>query len=110
MNDTLYCGKCGYELTGLANQDSCPECGHRFNMNSGAGLSSSPNISRKSSLFLRHMRTIFLVCSAVCIIICTGLLSMVVPNKEKLIYSSLFITGVVVLGAITSYIYEKYPD
>jgi len=36
---SLYCKQCGYDLNGLPAQGQCPECGQRYDILTGEGLS-----------------------------------------------------------------------
>ena len=109
LNDLSYCGQCGYELTGLADEGQCPECGNRFNKRSGSGLRGDPNPSRRSHAFLRYLRTITIACIALCIMFCTGLTYLLKPT-EKVIYSGAIMTLVALLGVVTSFVYDRNPD
>lgn len=110
FDQTPFCGKCGYEMTGLPQRGTCPECGNPYNVMAGSGLSGDARGERKPSKFVKHLRTISIGCAACCILICTGLASLVAASKERVVYSGLIMAGVCILGAVTSYVYEKNPD
>ena len=111
IDDLPCCGQCGYELTGLPDESQCPECGNRFNKLTGSGLRGDPHPDKRSSVILRHLRTIAMVIAAGFIITCTGVMTMLPgTDTRRVLYSGLFITFVVLLGALTSYPYEKNPE
>ena len=38
INEKVRCDGCGYELMGLASPGRCPECGQRFDVDTGLGV------------------------------------------------------------------------
>lgn len=100
--DTDVCGNCGYELVGIARVGRCPECGQPYNLVSGQGTT-----ARRVPWLLRHIRTAALVAFTLLILVCSGLLSLVADNALGLVLTGFLIAGVVLMGAVLSYMSEK---
>ena len=96
------CGKCGYELVGIAQAGTCPECGRYYNLGTGQGTT-----QRRAPWLLRHVRTLAMVAFAAVILVCSGLISLAARNALGLVLTGLLIAGVVLLGAVVSYMSEK---
>jgi len=100
--DTDVCGKCGYELVGIARVGRCPECGQPYDLDSGQGTT-----DRQQPWLLRHIRTVALGVLAVLILGCSGLISLAARNAMGLVLTGLLVAGVVLMGALLSYMSEK---
>lgn len=99
---TRTCGRCGYDLVGIAAAGRCPECGQAYDLASGQGTD-----ARRVPWVLRHGRTASLVGLAVFILGCSGLLSLAARNKMAMVLSGLMVAAVVGLGAVMSYLSEQ---
>ena len=58
--DTPLCGKCGYDLTGLAQEGRCPECGNPFDRRRGLGITLQPTPEEQGARLMKLLRTIAL--------------------------------------------------
>ena len=56
-----HCRKCKYELTGLARVGRCPECGQRYNLNTGWGTLENADPTVENQIKLRKFKT-FVFC------------------------------------------------
>jgi hypothetical protein len=102
------CRQCGYDFTGLKAKGVCPECGNYYNMDTGAGLRQpEEDAARKTTFLVRRVRTILLAVGAVVVMVCAGLASAVAQVPAKPLWVGAFVAGVLVLGAFTSYAYER---
>lgn len=68
------CVRCGYELMGLPDEGSCPECGQRYNLRTGLGTHSEVPGERIDRI-LGRARTISLALLSIAFVACGGLLS-----------------------------------
>lgn len=102
-----HCARCGYDLTGLQAGD-CPECGQRFDPQTGRGLGpplNDPGV--KIRFWFNRLRTVAMVLFGVLILGCSGLLSTLAAKPEKLI--ALGVLGLItcIFAAIVSFVYER---
>jgi hypothetical protein len=103
--DPVVCSKCQYELVGLPPAGVCPECGARYNMTTGQGVSNPADIYRGERLFAR-VRTISLAVIAVLILGCGGVLGVALGNQKPFAIAAL-LGAVFFLAALTSFVYER---
>ena len=103
--DPVVCSKCQYELMGLPPVGICPECGARYNMTTGQGVSQRGDIYRGERLFAR-LRTILLAIIAVLILGCGGTLGVVLKNQRPFAVGAL-LAAIFFLAALTSFVYER---
>ena len=107
-----YCGKCGYELTGLPSVGNCPECGQAYRSRSAADADDrdawrAAGSTVKRSWIARHARSVLLVVAAVPVLLCSGLLSVVVSNNQYVLVTGSLLTFLILLGAVISYFFER---
>ena len=106
----LACDDCGYDLTGLADQGNCPECGAYFNLRAGTGLRSGQAARmQRTDRLLARARTIGLLLAAAATIGCGGLAILIAQNPNQPLTIAGIVAGMLLLAAVTSFLYEK-PD
>lgn len=108
--DLSYCGKCGYDLTGLPDQGACPECGQRYDAATREGLATAASGNPRTNWVMRHLRTLCLAVAAIMVLMCCGALSLVASNPIRVVATGGFIAMVILFGALASYIFENNPD
>ncbi len=102
------CAACGYDLSGLPVRGNCPECGAYFDRVRGTGLSDNrAEQMQRSDRLLRRLRTIFLALGAVAFMGCGGGLALIANEPARPIWVASVFALVMVLAAVTSYVYEK---
>lgn len=107
VGDSVYCGSCGYELTGLRHAGSCPECGAEYDMGLGLGVASE--VSRRTErgeFFMRRLRTIALALITLGVVGLTALIAWLTQSSKPIVWGVLF-TAVAALATLTSFLYEK---
>ncbi|HEX7009577.1 MAG TPA: hypothetical protein VF184_06315 [Phycisphaeraceae bacterium] len=102
------CPRCGYDLTGLARRGRCPECGQFYDLAYLPTRSpDNESFSRRSDRIAARLRTIALALLTLFALICGGLLSAYIPNRDRAIaYTAIFVF-LGLLATLTSYFYEK---
>lgn len=98
-----YCGHCGYDLTGLPRQGTCPECGHAYDVGTGRGISDG---SRRRIQSADRLRTILVASLIPAVILVGGLLALFASRPKRVLALAGFLAGLCLLAAITSYLYE----
>lgn len=105
--ETYICIRCGYELTGLQDVGKCPECGNPYSTRAMLGVKvPEPGYAKGERLF-RRVRTIALGILALCVLSCGGLVSLFVPRPDRAWAIAGVLALVMLLAAVTSYVYEK---
>ena len=105
---SLYCIKCGYDLRGLSQRGSCPECGEYFDRETGQGIRSAASRRQdKVDRMLVRLRTLCLLLGAIMVMVCSGLLGLAFGVWAKPLAIGGVFAAVFILAAITSYVYEK---
>lgn len=101
-----HCGKCGYELSGLGRQGTCPECGSRFDLSTGVGIKSALDTQERFDRKLRRIRTYLLIAAAVMVMICAGVLEGY-QQTGRAFWVGLLFCGIFLFAALASYVFEK---
>lgn len=101
-----HCGKCGYDLTGLRALGECPECGEAYDTRTGQGLRRGAHSPHATDWKLHRLRTVALAAAAVGVLALGGLAALVIDRPMTAVWLSVSIACVVVLAAVTSYLYE----
>ncbi len=109
MADIPECGRCGYELTGLADLGKCPECGNNYDVGRNIGLRTSANAQKPKAWPLKHLRTIVIALCGACVIMCAGLLSLVAKSPSKVWASATVVLAVIAVATAVSYLSERDP-
>jgi len=103
------CGKCGYDLTGLALVGCCPECGNAYDGNTRAGFAShAAQKQAKLDRVIARLRTGCLLGLGAMALSCAGVASFTGWGDA----ARAFAVGLVFalffgLAAVVSYLYEK---
>jgi hypothetical protein len=84
----------------------CPECGTFFDRVTGENVIRPLTPDQRSDMILRRVRTLALLIAAVSVLVCSGLLSWL-HGAPRPFWVGAFVAGVLLLGALTSYVYEK---
>ncbi len=110
------CANCGYELTGLGQVGRCPECGSFYSRRTGEGIRHASADQLWVEWLLLRLRTVALGLAAVMVMICAGLVEWARQRAgsgagslwhSRAIWVGAFVAVVLVVAAITSYVYEK---
>lgn len=108
MADTeSYCGKCGYDLSGLPVRGSCPECGQRYDTQARVGIQRTSRRQQKADRLLRRIRTIACFLAAGVVMGCAGLLSLKAVTPGKPLVAGAFLAVLCIVAGITSFLYER---
>lgn len=92
------CPHCGYDLAGLPDEGSCPECGAPFD----AGAMRPPE-----HVVDRYFKSIILGIITVSVLVCGGALSPLLSNPMALILPSIVIALVFGFGAFAFWWSER---
>jgi len=102
-----FCGKCGYELTGLHFAGRCPECGHDYDMGTGVGLSSDASRrAERGSFLMRRLLTIVLLGVTLLIAAIGALTAWGMGSYRPAIWAGMFV-ALFGMATLTSFVYEK---
>ena len=103
-----YCGKCGYDLTGLPSVGDCPECGQTYSSwsDAGGGRHGADRSARRPWI-VRHARSLLLLVAALPVLCCAGLLSFVAGSSQYVLIAGSVLTFLLLLGAAISYVFER---
>jgi len=96
------CGKCGYELSGLAQRGHCPECGRAYDLYTGEGTS-----ARRIPAMARHAKSVALCAVGGVVLMCSGIGSIWASHKAALLLTGLAVAGVAGLFAGVAYLQER---
>lgn len=96
------CGKCGYELSGIAERGACPECGQQYDLDTGKGTH-----ARTRPFVTRYIKTLSLVSLAGLIVLCSGGVTLFARNPLAIVFLGLVFAGVALIGAVASYLSER---
>jgi len=96
------CGKCGYELSGIAERGRCPECGTVYNLGTGEGTT-----ERCKPWIVKYARTVGIGAFAGFIFLCSGGLAIIATNKIAVLLIGMMFGAVAVLAAAASYMTER---
>jgi len=103
-----FCVKCGYDLTGLAERGRCPECGRPFDRTTGEGIRGAEPPKIRGLRMIRRVRTLVLASSAGGVMVVAVVVAWRWPSHAwGIVEFGGFIAGMVLLGAVTSFVYEK---
>ena len=96
------CHHCNYDLVGLPNQGTCPECGEKYDK-----LSLYRAAKAREPAFVRHIKWLTLAAFTVIVLICGGLLSLKATNTLGAIVITLIIAVVSGFGAFAYWWVER---
>ncbi len=99
------CRQCDYDLTGLPRVGRCPECGQRYNAESGDGLRRTTDGLDRGDRLMRRLRTLGFVAAVLVLFSCAGLGWM--AGRVTVMATMGLLALVTLLCAVTSYLYEK---
>lgn len=104
-----HCGKCGYDLTGLAIVGRCPECGNEYDGHTRAGMAShAAQRQAKLDRVLARVRTVCLLGVALMAMMCAGVVTFTGWGDPARAFSvGLLIALFFGLAAVVSFMYEK---
>lgn len=105
--DTYHCDRCRYDLAGLPDVGQCPECGNPYSIRAMLGVVVPEPGYAQGERWARRFRTLFLIVLALMMLSCGGLLSMIVPRGDRAWGVAGVLAGLLLLAALTSYVYEK---
>lgn len=105
------CEQCGYELVTRALQGTCPECGAYWDAMTGRGLQGDRAARRqRRDRLINRLRTIALGVAALLMLSCGGFFSWLAYASGRNPWRPIAVVGVLaavlVLAAVTSYVYE----
>jgi predicted ATP-dependent serine protease len=111
LNRPKACANCGYELVGMGSRGSCPECGTYWNALTGENIEAGgAERRRRVGKAVDRIRTVVLVVAAGVMLVCGGLLSWAAHaaggNVLRPVVIAGIIAGLLVLAAVTSFVYE----
>lgn len=95
------CPSCQYDLTGLAQEGRCPECGVSYDTSAMGPGSKQERFERR----MARVRTVLLGSAAVLIWICGGLMQL--AGAKQAIATSLCISLIFIMAAAVSFVSEK---
>lgn len=90
------CHHCNYELMGLPDKGTCPECGQAYDKHSVYRA-----VYAKESAWTRHLTWITLAAITLMVLICGGLLSIKATNTVGAAVVTFMIASVSGFGAFT---------
>ena len=96
------CHHCDYELVGLPNRGTCPECGETYDKQS-----LYRSAKTKEPAFVRHIKSLTLAAFTVMVLVCGGLLSFKATNTLGAITLTLIVAGVSGFGAFAYWWVER---
>lgn len=104
-----HCGKCGYDLTGLAIVGRCPECGNDYDGHTRAGFAShAAQKQAKLDRILARVRTVCLAGLGAIALMCAGVVSFAGwGDKGRALAVGLLFALFFGLAAVVSFMYEK---
>lgn len=105
--DSYHCSQCDYELTGMPEIGKCPECGNPYSTRSMLGVKIPSSGFDKGERLFRRLRTYAFGVLALMVLTCSGLLSLIVPRPDRAWAIGGLLAVVLILMAVTSYLYEK---
>ena len=101
-----HCSNCGYDLGGLAEVGSCPECGNLYNMRSGAGTDRELSAEQRGREMLRYVNTVFMLIAAVGSLAISALIMLATDNR-RVLGVGIVMTVVFLLIAATVWIRDR---
>lgn len=107
-----HCGKCDYELTGLALVGNCPECGQAYSLWSAKDGHANANqfvsgTADRRLWLVRHTRSGLLAIAAVLVLFCSGLIFYMANQNRYVLAAGVLLTFLMLLGAVISYLFER---
>ncbi len=102
ISDNNVCGKCGYDLTGIAMRGRCPECGNMYDRRRGLGIKLMPTAEQRGDQLMKLIRTIALTLATLVVIALTSVLYAL--GFAKVLGIGLVTIVILGLAAVTSYI------
>ena len=90
------CHQCGYELTGLADRGSCPECGEAYDVHSVYRAH-----QQREPAILRHLKWLMLASFTLMVLICGGVLSINAERPWGAVALTLIVASVSGFGSFT---------
>ena len=90
--ESFACHHCGYDLTGLGETGTCPECGNAYNINVRLGAPPREN------MFIRYAGAILLGFVTLFILVCGGLMSLGAREPLGFLIAVLMVGGVFAFG------------
>lgn len=97
-----HCRKCKYELTGLSRVGRCPECGQRYNLDTGSGTLEMADPLAEQRRRLQKIKAILLFwVAAICTLVSGGL---ILAGIRTLGGIGLVVALVIFMSAISSYL------
>ena len=98
------CDQCGYDLTGLSERGTCPECGSYYDVNK-----SQPSGVQLDHPFIGYLPAIAMGLLTVSILICGGLASLV-SSKPSTAIGTAVVFAVVTGFATFVYAWTTHKD
>ncbi len=105
------CRKCNYDLHGLAEEGTCPECGNEYNYRTGKGMMSGSEQRLGRDRWFRRILTILVGMLAACALFCAGFPFFISGLESEIAQKTVswfgFIAVFLVLVTLTSYFSER---